>query len=273
MKLLLDAGNSRVKLGWLTPDGTREPAAAALPRDGLAQALAAWLGALPAAPTSAHGVNVGGLDLAAQLERGLAPLGCPLVWHTAQPETLGLINGYREPARLGADRWLALVGLWAHPRHRAVPGAPAATRILATFGTATTVDTISVDGRFLGGLILPGVQLMLDSLARGTADLPLAGGTAADFPDHTHAAIVSGVIAAQAGAVLRQCRLARRHFPAHPVQVAVAGGAWPTLAPELADVLADPGLASAPQVLDNPVLDGLAMLAGASPDVPRPFHA
>lgn len=267
MKLLVDAGNSRIKLGWLADDGTREPAAAAMPREDLAGHLKTWIDALPVRPQLAVGVNVGGADLAHALQTGLQAAGCALQWHTAQASTLGLINGYREPQRLGADRWMALVGLWAHPRHRAVPGAPATTRVLATFGTATTVDTITADGRFVGGLILPGVQLMLDSLARGTAGLPLAAGAAADFPDHTDAAIVSGVLAAQTGAIVRQCRLALAHYPGQPVQVAVAGGAWPTVGTELARALDGLGLVGAPQVLDNPVLDGLAMLAGASPDV------
>lgn len=272
MKLLMDVGNSRVKLGWLAQDGTREPAAAALPREDLATQLSAWLAALPTPPALALGVNVGGDDVARTLTTALQAVGCPVQWQTAQPRTLGLVNGYREPQRLGADRWLSLVGLWAHPRHRPVPGARPCVRILATFGTATTVDTLTADGRFVGGLILPGVQLMLDALARGTAQLPLAGGPAADFPDHTDAAIMSGVLAAQTGAVVRQCRLALARFPEAAVQVAVAGGAWPTVGPELAEALAGLALAGAPQVLDNPVLDGLAMLAGASPDVPHP-HA
>ncbi|WP_371820190.1 type III pantothenate kinase [Verticiella alkaliphila] len=175
-------------------------AAVALTRDGLADQLTAWLQALPRSPVQALGVNVGGEAVARTLADALHAVGCPVQWHTAQARTLGLVNGYREPRRLGADRWLSLVGLWAHPRHRAVPGALPGTRILATFGTATTVDTLTADGRFAGGLILPGVQMMLDSLARGTAQLPLAGGAAADFPDHTDAAIMSGVLAAQTGA-------------------------------------------------------------------------
>jgi type III pantothenate kinase len=48
-------------------------------------------------------------------------------------------------------------------------GTPA---IVVDFGTAITFDIISKNGEYLGGMILPGLRISLDSLAERTALLP-----------------------------------------------------------------------------------------------------
>lgn len=263
MKLLIDAGNTRVKLGWLGPHGRREPATAAFAHADLAGALPAWLAALPQAPEAALGVNVAGAGVAATLDAALRARGLPPVaWQLARAACGRLVNGYREPARLGADRWAALLGL---AERAPGPGLARAVCLLATFGTATTLDTLAPDGRFEGGLILPGVDLMLRSLAAGTAGLPLASGRPMAFPDHTDAAIVSGVAAAQAGALLRQWLAARARHPGAPARLFVSGGAWAGVRDEWLALAEAADVAAAPEVLDNPVLDGLAVLAGMQP--------
>ncbi|MCK9510109.1 MAG: type III pantothenate kinase [Pigmentiphaga sp.] len=259
MKLLIDVGNTRIKAGWLAPDGGREPAPLVMAPDELPAALPAWLAALPPL-RGALGSVVAAPGLQARLQQLVrAHSGIDIAWQVARPAALGLINGYREPHRLGADRWLSLVGLWAHPRHAAARRR-GCVQVLATFGTATTIDTITPDGRFPGGLILPGVALMRSSLASGTARLPGARGDLMDYPDHTLAAIQTGILAAQWGAVTHQLRLAGWHHPSVPLRLVVGGGAWPELAAVARDaVAAMPGLDL--EIVDNPVLDGLAALA------------
>src|SRR5690606_11291794 len=181
-------------------------------------------------------------------------------WLSATAQALGLSNGYARPGQLGTDRWVAMLGLWAHPRHQPC-GAAVVTQRLASFGTATTIDTISPLGRFEGGVILPGLRLMLTSLVSGTANLPLAGGSSVAFPSDTHQAIATGALAAQAGAVLRQMLVARERFADVPLRLAVTGGAWPEVQSELCRLLAQAKLETRPWIMDNPVLDGLAMLA------------
>ncbi len=44
--------------------------------------------------------------------------------------------------------------------------------IVVDFGTATTFDCITADGRFIGGVIAPGLQTAADDLTRKTAKLP-----------------------------------------------------------------------------------------------------
>lgn len=258
MKLLIDAGNTRLKLGWLMPDGRREDSVGAFAHADVARQLPAWLAHLPQPPRSAIGVNVSGAASGERIVAILQEQGCELHWQRARAQALGLHNGYRDPAQLGPDRWAALLALWAHPRYR--DNAEPATWVLATFGTATTIDTLTPNGRFEGGLILPGVALMLQSLAQGTADLPHAQGDFADFPRDTHQAITSGVGAAQAGAVLRQWLASRAASPAVPARLAVTGGAWPAVEHALTRLLATAEVSIPVTIMDNPVLDGLAML-------------
>ncbi len=74
---------------------------------------------------------------------------------------------------------------------------------VASFGTATTVDCVSQDGRFLGGAILPGVEMSCEALHDGTQQLPhvQAGQPSGPFGRNTHDAIVNGVIYGTVGAL------------------------------------------------------------------------
>ncbi|MVW79401.1 type III pantothenate kinase [Bordetella sp. 02P26C-1] len=278
MILLIDSGNSRLKVGWLTatedaatqttangqtagPLMRREPAAVAF--DNLnPHALGDWLGTLPQTPRLALGVNVAGPERAQGIHDALARHGCPVRWITSREQLLYLKNRYTEPTQLGADRLVALLGVRsrlpsAHPPY-----------VLASFGTATTIDTVGPDDSFIGGLILPGPVLMRSSLARGTAHLPLANGQVTEFPTDTHQAIASGIAAAQAGAVLRQWLAACRYY-GQAATLFVAGGSWPEVEQEMQRLLkqtgGSPNTHPTAYYLDRPVLDGLALIA-AQPD-------
>jgi len=68
-----------------------------------------------------------------------------------------------EPLSVGADRIvnvLAAVELYRRDT------------IVVDFGTATTFDCVTADGRFLGGVIMPGLRTAADQLTRRTAKLP-----------------------------------------------------------------------------------------------------
>ena len=268
--LLVDAGNTRVKFGLATLAGssaTRSLHTLALAHAEL-EDLPAWLAGLACRPAAALGVNVAGAELAQRLD-ALLTQQCqtPVQWVRSSAAAAGVANLYDEPSQLGSDRWVALLGLASHTPQAA---------LLASFGTATTIDTLGphlpkpgsgAARRFEGGVILPGPELMLRSLASGTAQLPYAQGAVTPLPRNTHAAIRSGMAAAQAGAVLRQWRAAMSALQAVP-QLYCTGGGWPLVADEVAAGLArcrnDLGLPpEAPQWLDAPVLDGLASLAAA----------
>jgi type III pantothenate kinase len=238
--LLVDAGNTRVK--WAVA------AERAAPGEWLAHGavLHAELDTLTEAWRGLHVrralvSNVAGIALR---ERLAALLPAPPAWFSSQPELAGLVNRYRDPTRLGADRFAAALG--------ARTLAPGRALVVATCGTATTVDALSRGGEFLGGMILPGLDLMVAALARGTAQLPRVSpgqALAPVFADNTQDAILSGCVSAQAGAIERACA-------ALPADLCiVSGGAAPYIAPAL-------GLPY--RLLDNIVLVGLHAAANAT---------
>lgn len=219
MLLLVDAGNTRVK--WALADMAAAPgewlaqgAAAHATLDTLPQA---WLGTrIDRAIIS----NVAGADLRARL--GALLPAVPTEWFASSERRAGLVNGYRNPTQLGCDRFAAAIGARALEPGRAL--------VVATCGTATTIDAVSADGVFIGGMILPGLALMASSLARNTAQLPQVAPGAAPpplFADNTDDAIVSGCLSAQAGAIERAVR-------AHQAErCIVSGGAAPWVSASL----------------------------------------
>ena len=252
MIILLDVGNSRLKLGWHHPSLGREPSVHAIalnPLSQLPELLEKWLSRLPVQPREALGVNVAGRVVAELLQKTFNNKGCALRWNTPSAHQLDVHNDYDKPEQLGADRWASLLGLAGHfPNHHP-------PLVLATFGTATTIDTLSPENHFIGGLILPGPALMRQSLAQGTANLPLASGAGSDYPTHTLQAISTGVVAAQMGAVWRQCEITQKRFGLAPV-LCVSGGGWPEVEQEVKRMLEHLVI----KALPKPVLDGLARL-------------
>jgi type III pantothenate kinase len=68
---------------------------------------------------------------------------------------------YDEPKNVGADRIANAIGAYD------LFGGPT---IVVDFGTANTVDAVSVKGEYLGGAIFPGIEISLDALfARAAA--------------------------------------------------------------------------------------------------------
>ncbi len=249
MTLLIDVGNTRLKLAVLNNGVFQYLTAIATDcASRCQQSLNETIKSLGSEVRSCVAVSVGRDEINHLVQSTLAPT--IVAWIKPVAKAAGVKNGYPEPAQLGADRWVGMVGV-AH--HFALPHPPV---VLASFGTATTIDTLSPDNEFTGGLILPGVTMMHESLARGTANLPNAPGSLASFPTSTVSAITSGIAAAQVGAILRQVRLAERVYGQAPI-VGVTGGARAAVASELTDVLG----VIAPIELPHIVLNGLAALA------------
>lgn len=117
----------------------------------------------------------------------------------AQPEQLGVINGYRQPEALGADRWAALIGARGEFPDRAL--------CVVDCGTAVTVDALTAAGEFAGGVILPGLALLPQALARGTAVAvrPGDGDATSCLARSTPDAVAAGALYGIAGAIERVC--------------------------------------------------------------------
>src|ERR1017187_3974066 len=117
--------------------------------------------------------NVGGEAIAQRMLAICAKWAVPVEFVIAQTEQCGVRNTYEVPARLGSDRWAALIAAWKRIGRAC---------LVINCGTATTVDALSDKGEFLGGLILPGVTLMQQSLTHNTAQLEAEEGRIQDFP-------------------------------------------------------------------------------------------
>ncbi|MEM7586063.1 MAG: type III pantothenate kinase [Acidobacteriota bacterium] len=76
----------------------------------------------------------------------------------------GLKIRYRNPLEVGSDRIADAVA--------AVQQFPNEDLIIVDFGTATTVEAITRDRDYLGGMILPGLRLTMEALEAKTAKLP-----------------------------------------------------------------------------------------------------
>lgn len=190
MIVCLDSGNSRIK--WGVHDGVQWLAQGAVAHDDVGQ-----LARLPVEwphPAKVVLANVAGPEAAKRIRDQLARWLPVIRDVTSEFRRCGVTNRYRHPEQLGVDRWCALVG---------ARGMSNASTIVVMAGTATTIDTLSAEGEFLGGVILPGLELMRRSLARETAALPVANGVYAAYPQCTDDAIVSGAIEAQVGAIER----------------------------------------------------------------------
>jgi type III pantothenate kinase len=167
----------------------------------------------------------------------------PCSWVVSGNAEAGITNGYDHPARLGADRWVALIGA----RWRLHEGGRPGPALVVMVGTAVTVDALDADGRFLGGCILPGHGIMLRALEGGTAGLRVPTGDVVHFPTNTSDALTSGGTYAITGAIERMHRHLQQR-DGMPPHVIVTGGAGWKVAPylgvpyELVDTLLFDGL-------------------------------
>lgn len=237
--LAVDAGNTRIKWGLHEDQGWRIRGATERGKQVVLEA--AW-SAIPA-PELIMVSNVAGAGARAMLEAAFQRWDAPRRWITSRAWQAGVRNGYGVPAQLGCDRWAALVAA-----RNLTGGAPC---LVVGVGTALTVDALAQDGQFLGGLIVPGPNLMKRVLAQGTAGLEVEPGVFQDFPISTANAIESGIWQALGGAVDRLGELLRVRERREP-RCLLSGGAASALRPHLRFSV---------EVVDNLVLEGLVIMA------------
>ena len=109
------------------------------------------------------------------------------VYIRVSEQACGVKNGYREISQLGTDRWAAVIAAWQIYKKAAC---------VVDCGTAMTIDAISPEGEYMGGLILPGLELMQRSLSVKTDALDMVKDTKkiSEFSDNTEQGQVSGCI-------------------------------------------------------------------------------
>lgn len=251
-RLLLDAGNTRLK--WAVVERDRWLAHGAAHYDALSDAAIPFEPGMPC-----HAASVARGEDEALVRAWLAP-------HAIEPRCLSSVatfgeieNGYADPIQLGVDRWMALIA--ARQRTRSAV-------LVVSVGTALTVDALASDGRFLGGLIVPGLRLMRRALEHGTARLGTAPSDAGDrvaiprgqvsaFPQTTADAVESGLVAALGGAVRTQYARLAEAAGMRP-HCYVTGGDAACLVPHL-------GLPAEP--IANLVLEGIEYVTRESESI------
>ena len=253
--LVVDIGNTRLK--WGVYDQPR-PQAKLLAHGAVVLEdiddlwASSWQG-VKQRPTAMLGCVVAGDAIKRRVEEQLVRVwGLVPNWLSATSCAGGVTNGYEYPHRLGADRWAAIIGARLRSLEDAKVHGQAPAPVLAVMvGTAVTVDAVDADGRFLGGLILPGFGLMYRALESGTAGLKVPTGEVREFPRNTSDALMSGGTDAIAGAIERSMRRLRQTTQREPMLI-MSGGAVSRLAQveELKGVVAE-----------NLIFDGLLALA------------
>ena len=174
-------------------------------------------------------------------------LGRPPVW--VDPAAYrGMPNLYRNPAEVGADRIVNAVAAFHKYRQ---------SLIIIDFGTATTFDSISDKGEYLGGAISPGIIIASEALFLKASRLPrveiLKQPKTAVGKD-TAGSIQSGIIYGYAGLVDGMVRRIRKEMGTNPKVIATGG-----LAPLMRDVCE-----SIETVEPLLTLDGLRIIAAES---------
>lgn len=254
MRLLLDIGNTRIKWAVQTEQGLDEQQAIA--HAGLS---AAQLGTQVFAPSGQVSQllvsNVAGSAMAEQVRQAARDcwrLEPQFVVATATTPVAGRVlrNAYAEPAKLGSDRWLALLGAYVLQ--------PSAALVVSA-GTALTLDALTAQGQHLGGMIVPGPDLMMDSLMDHTSDIAARAQRGwhgdAFFADNTLGCVYQGAV--QAAVSLIESAYARLDAAAGGARLLLTGGAAALLQQRL----------SAPvQVIPDLVLRGLAVYGDADSD-------
>jgi type III pantothenate kinase len=168
-------------------------------------------------------------------------------WVVSSSQEAGVTNGYDHPTRLGADRWVAMIGA----RHRLLGRGIRKPCVVVMVGTAVTVEAIDASGKFLGGIILPGHGIMLRALESGTAGLHVPTGEVKDFPTNTSDALTSGGTFAIAGAVQRMVENTTRHCGEAPECIMTGGAGW-KMAPSMSVQV---------ELVESLIFDGLLEIA------------
>jgi len=168
--------------------------------------------------------------VAAELAAGVAKACGATPIHVGPTSPLPITLDVDEPLTVGADR--VVNTLAAHTLF-------GRDTIVVDFGTATTFDCITADGRFIGGVIAPGVRTAAENLIRRTAKLPSTSliAPARVIGRRTETCIQSGVVLGAAESVGGLVRRILAEWPGSEKPLVVAtGGLAELIAPLVPEI-------------------------------------
>lgn len=180
MNLYIDVGNTAIKMAIDAGDGVKQVAFADV----------AW--------SSINAIVIGQVGKATLLEPVLAKAAEHNIAVTeakVSAEFAGITCAYPQFSNLGIDRWLAVIACYfLYPKQ---------TVLVIDSGTATTIDALSADGAHLGGWIIPGLDLMMDSLTKQTQKVFIdeTSPFLVEFGRNTPNAVKNGCLASTLGTI------------------------------------------------------------------------
>ena len=181
--------------------------------------------------------------ITSQLNSILTSFGLKVYWIAPRSYQCGVTNSYKDYQQLGTDRWAALIAAWNKFYDSC---------LIVNIGTAVTIDAISRDGIFLGGYIIPGPFLQLQSLKINTQINYVTPVYYEFFPTVTSSAIHSGIIIALTAMIEKTLELFYQH-QGYPVQNCIlSGGGADFIRSQIEFPFVE---------IDNLVLDGLILIA------------
>ncbi len=193
--LAIDVGNTRIGMAVLDHDGVHDTRRVAAGRPG------EWEAALRETWAATGGSKQRAIALASvrpdaadsMLELVQRAVGIE-AWRVRDDLPLPMPVEVDSLAEVGVDRICSAAAAFDRVRQACA---------VASFGTATTIDCVSSEGRFIGGTILPGLGLCARALHEGTAALPLVElrAPAGVFGRNTRDAIAAGVVYGAVGAL------------------------------------------------------------------------
>jgi len=149
--ILIDCGNSTLKAQYWEANRLQASYIGAYKRRWPLH-LKHWMQDLSA--THCYLASVLDAERQTELDNCLAQrFGSDVTRFRSEARSLGVVNGYHEPERLGVDRWLALI---------AAADLVAGDCMVIDAGSAITLDLLRGNGQHLGGAILPGFNTSLD---------------------------------------------------------------------------------------------------------------
>lgn len=246
MSLLLDIGNTRIK--WAVLEQHRLGAQRAETYTEWDKAELRKRILEPAGPLQRVIVaNVGGERIAQMVQDAVQEMyGFAPEFMRTTPAAAGVRNAYMEHQKLGVDRWVSLIAAHAMER-RAV--------CIVNVGTAMTIDGLDAQGQHLGGVIVPGPDLMIASLMRNTSDIEAhaQGGSRGErlLADNTLGGVYQGAMHALAALIERAVATVSAQLGETPLLL-MSGGAHERLLPLIHVPM---------RIVPDLVLRGLAVLA------------
>ncbi|HKE94218.1 MAG TPA: type III pantothenate kinase [Povalibacter sp.] len=225
MILLLDIGNTRLKWTTLVASALAAQQAESHAGWNAARFTDVVLTSLPR-PERVLVSNVGGAGIGGIVRDAIRQCwGVEAEFIVSTAMACGVRNAYPVPANLGVDRWLGVIA--AHARQQRLS-------CIVGVGTALTIDGVDASGQHLGGVIVPGPDLMVSSLLRNTSDIAQravqGSATQALFADNTLGAIHQGAAHALAALIERAIDSMRSKAGSEPALL-LTGGAAPVIAP------------------------------------------